>query len=133
MLSGILIGGTTFFAFAWMLDAGWDLARARNGVLLLMVLFENIQTGNSRSEMRSLFGLSPARNLLLFFGTVAAQLLHIAAMYTPGLREVLEVQPVSFREWAILLALALPLFMIMEVDKAIRRRFGTRAPTPASA
>jgi magnesium-transporting ATPase (P-type) len=133
MLSGILIGGTTFFAFAWMLDAGWDLARARNGVLLLMVLFENIQTGNSRSEMRSLFGLSPARNPLLFFGTVAAQLLHIAAMYTPGLREVLEVQPVSFREWAILLALALPLFMIMEVDKAIRRRFGTRAPTPASA
>jgi magnesium-transporting ATPase (P-type) len=133
MLSGILMGGTTFFAFAWMLDAGWDLARARNGVLLLMVLFENIQTGNSRSEMRSLFGLSPARNPLLFFGTVAAQLLHIAAMYTPGLREVLEVQPVSFREWAILLALALPLFMIMEVDKAIRRRFGTRAPTPASA
>jgi magnesium-transporting ATPase (P-type) len=122
LLSGLVVGGITFFVFYWMLHTGWDLARARNGALLLMVLFENIQTGNSRSETRSLFGLSPARNPLLFFGTAAAQLLHIAAMYTPGLRDILQMQPVPFEEWALLLALALPLFVLIEVDKALRRK-----------
>jgi magnesium-transporting ATPase (P-type) len=122
VLSGLLIGGVTFFVFDWMLNAGWDLPRARNGALLLMVLFENIQTGNSRSETRSLFGLSPARNPLLFLGTAAAQLLHITAMYTPGLRDILDMQPVSFQEWGVLLALALPLFLLAEADKAVRRR-----------
>jgi len=62
------------------------------------------------------------RNPLLFLGTVTAQLLHIAAMYTPGLRDVLQMQPVSLAEWAFLLGLALPLFLLAEVDKAVRRR-----------
>jgi magnesium-transporting ATPase (P-type) len=123
--SGLLIGGITFLAFDWMLDAGWDIGRARNGALLLMVLFENIQAGNSRSETRSLFGLSPLRNPMLFLGTAAAQLLHIAAMYTPGLRDVLQVEPVSFDEWLMLLGLALPLFLWAEADKALRRRSRT--------
>jgi hypothetical protein len=126
--SGLLMGGMTFLAFDWMLDAGWDIARARNGALLLMVLFENIQAGNSRSETRSLFGLSPLRNPLLFLGTAAAQLLHVAALYTPGLREVLQVQPVSFGEWLALLGLALPLFLLAEADKAARRRYGAQRP-----
>ena len=69
-----------------------------------------------------MFGLSPGRNPLLFLGTVTAQLLHIAAMYTPGLRDVLQMQPVSLEEWAFLLGLALPLFLLAEGDKAVRRR-----------
>ena len=43
-------------------------------------------------------------------------------MYTPGLRDVLQMQPVSLGEWAFLLGLALPLFLLAEVDKAVRRR-----------
>jgi len=43
-------------------------------------------------------------------------------MYTPGLRDVLQMQPVSLAEWAFLLGLALPLFLLAEVDKAVRRR-----------
>ncbi len=133
LLSGAVIGGTTFFFFRWMLEAGWTVDSARNGILLLMVLFENIQAGNSRSETRSLFGLGPWRNPLLFLGTAAAQLIHIGALYTPGLSEVLEVQPVSLREWAILLALALPLFLTMEIDKLIRRKYSSRSNTKIPA
>jgi magnesium-transporting ATPase (P-type) len=126
VLSGLLMGGVTFGVFAWMLNEGWELLQARNGILLLMVLFENIQAGNCRSETRSLFRLSPWRNPLLFLGTATAQLLHIAAMYTPGLRDVLQVQPVSLQEWALLLGMALPLFLLAEVDKAVRRRSQSR-------
>src|SRR3970040_1879008 len=95
--------------------------RARNGILLLMVLFENFQAGNSRSETRSVFRLSPLKNPILLFGTFIAQLVHIGALYTPGLREVLRVQPVTLGEWGMLLVLALSLLGVMEGDKALRR------------
>jgi len=50
---------------------------------------------------------------------------HIGALYTPGLREVLRVQPVTLGEWGMLLVIALSLFGIMEGYKALRRG-GTR-------
>jgi magnesium-transporting ATPase (P-type) len=95
---------------------------ARNGTLLLMVLFENVQAFNSRSETLSVFRHNPLRNKLLFFGTLAAQAVHIGAMYTPGLREVLGVQPVSLAHWSELLALALVMLLAMEAHKRLRCR-----------
>lgn len=121
LLSALVIGGVTFLVYRWMLNEGWDLSRARNGILLLMVLFENIQAGNSRSETRSVLRLSPLKNPILLFGTLIAQLVHIGALYTPGLREVLRVQPVTLGGWSVLLALALSLFGAMEGYKALRR------------
>ncbi|HUH04296.1 MAG TPA: cation-translocating P-type ATPase C-terminal domain-containing protein, partial [Kofleriaceae bacterium] len=95
---------------------------AQNGVLLLLVLFENIQAGNARSETTSLFRLNPLRNRPLLVGTIAAQLIHIGAMYTTGLREVLHIQPVSARHWLITLGLALILLAAAEAHKVLIRR-----------
>jgi Ca2+-transporting ATPase len=89
--------------------------------LLLMVLFENIHVFNSRSETRSAFQHNPLRNPLLLFGTAAAQLIHIGAMYTPWISEVLRIQPVSPRHWLSLLGLALTVLVVMELHKQVRR------------
>ena len=122
LLSALVIGGVAFGAYRWLLARGLAVEEARNATLLLMVLFENVQAFNSRSETRSVFRHDPMRNRLLLFGTLAAQLIHIGAMYTPGLREVLGVQPVSLAHWAELLALALTLLLAMEAYKRLRRR-----------
>jgi len=124
LLSAAVIGGCAFAAYQWMLAQGWPLEQARNAVLLLMVLFENVQAFNSRSEIRSLFNHDPLRNRLLLFGTLTAQLVHIGALYTPGLDSILGVQPVSFGLWFGLLALALALLLAMESHKAWTRRRG---------
>jgi Ca2+-transporting ATPase len=63
------------------------------------------------------------RNPILLIGTAIAQLVHIAAMYTPWLADVLQIQPVSPQHWLELLGLALSLLIVMELHKAIRRRF----------
>ena len=126
LISAAVVGGCAFLAFQWMLAQGWPLDQARNAVLLLMVLFENVQAFNSRSETRSLFGHDPMRNRLLLFGTLAAQLVHIGALYMPGLRDILGVQPVSFALWSGLLAMALALLLAMESHKAWTRRRATR-------
>jgi calcium-translocating P-type ATPase len=123
-LSAVVIGGLAFAVFTWLLARGVPQEEARNATLLLMVLFENVQAFNSRSETRSVFRHDPLRNKLLLFGTLAAQLIHIGAMYTPGLREVLGVQPVSPELWAGLLAVSLAILVAMEAHKRLvaRRR-----------
>jgi hypothetical protein len=54
---------------------------------------------------------------LLLLGTVAAQLVHIGAMYTPWLGDVLGAKPVSLAQWAALLGLALSVMIVMELHK----------------
>ena len=90
----------------------------RIGILMLMVLFENIHVFNSRSESLSVFRHNP----LLLFDTATAQLIHIGAMYTPWISDVLRIQPISPRHWLELLLLALTVLVIMETHKFLRRR-----------
>jgi len=46
-------------------------------------------------------------------------------MYTPGLRDVLEIQPVGFVDWLEVLGLGLSAIVVMEVYKLVKRRMNT--------
>jgi len=129
VLSALVIGILAYAVFRFLLTQGYSLEEARNGTLLLMVLFENVHVFNSRSETRSVFRHSPLRNPVLLVGTIAAQLIHIGAMYTPWVRDVLQVQPVSLSRWLELLAIALSVLVVMELHKALRARLARRADT----
>lgn len=122
VISALWIGSWVVGVFYMLLHWGWDEGAARNATLLLMVLFQNVQVGNSRSETRSGLWLNPLKNRLLLVGTMTAQAVHIGAMFAPGVRDVLQLQPVSFVEWLRLLAIAVSLFWMMEAWKFIRRR-----------
>jgi magnesium-transporting ATPase (P-type) len=132
LLAAVVMGGGGFLAWAWALGAGWDPARAQSGLLLTMVLFENAQAGNSRSEWRSVLAASPLRNPLLLFGAALALLLHVSAMHAPWLSTLLGAQPAGAEEWAFAVAAALALVGVMEVEKGLRRLAGrgqgARAP-----
>jgi Ca2+-transporting ATPase len=119
-ISAVVMGVVAFSLFTFLLDQGFSLEQARNNTLLLMVLFENVHVFNCRSETLSMFRHNPLRNKLLLVGTMIAQALHLAAMYTPWLKEVLGVEPVSFQQWLGLLALALSIMVVMELHKGFR-------------
>jgi magnesium-transporting ATPase (P-type) len=120
VLSALVIGSVAFLLFQLLLERGFSLDEARNGTLMLMVLFENIHVFNSRSESLSAFRHNPMRNPLLLFGTAAAQLIHIGAMYTPWISDVLHIQPITPQHWLELLGLALTVLVAMELHKALR-------------
>ena len=115
--SALVIGLVAFFLFKTLLDWGYTVEEARNSTLLLMVLFENVHVFNCRSETLSIFQHNPMRNRILLFGTLVAQLIHIGAMYTPWIGDVLGVQPVSIEHWFQLLVLALSVTVVMEIHK----------------
>jgi magnesium-transporting ATPase (P-type) len=126
VISAVVIGVVAFGLFKWLLDQGFSLEQARNSTLLLMVLFENVHVFNCRSETLSVFRHNPLRNKLLLMGTVIAQLVHIGAMYTPWLGDVLGASPVSFEQWLTLLGLALSVMVVMELHKWFRAGLAAR-------
>ena len=56
---------------------------------------------------------------LLLFGMLTAQMIHIAAMYTPGLKDILQIEPVTFELWGGLLSIALILIIVDEIHKKV--------------
>lgn len=117
VVNAIVMGCLAFALFKWQIDSGVAEQEARNITLLLMVLFENVHVLNSRSEKLSIFKQYFFGNKFLLFGMLAAQGIHIMAMYTPGLRELLELSPVSLQQWSGLLGIALLLIVVDELHK----------------
>jgi magnesium-transporting ATPase (P-type) len=95
---------------------------ARNLVLLLMVFMQNFHAFNCRSETVSAFRVPLKRNIILVFGVLAAQGIHILSMQIPFMQSTLRIEPVTFNEWLYLIALAVPMILVMELFKLIRSR-----------
>ncbi|MFO7494901.1 MAG: HAD-IC family P-type ATPase [Desulfobacterales bacterium] len=118
LVAAVVIAGVGFSAFCWMIGVGgWSEGQARNGLLLLMVLFENIHIANCRSETTSAFRLSPFTSPILLSGTILALLVHMAAMHLPFTQRILRIEPVDFITFASLLGLALSVLAAMEIHK----------------
>ena len=119
---GLYMGIVAFAVFYWILSLGYPEDSARNITLLLMVLFENVHVFNSRSEKHSIFKIDHRQNLLLLLSVLFTQLIHIASLYTPFMQELLHLEPVSLKQWSLLLLIALGLVVVMEMEKKLARR-----------
>jgi len=104
-------------AFWWMIRAGWTADSARNALLLLMVLFENVHIGNCRSETRSSLAQSPLRSPYLLAGAIGALLVHVLGMHVPFLQSVLRSEPVSLSTWIVMIGLSLTILVAVEIHK----------------
>ncbi|MEA3306274.1 MAG: HAD-IC family P-type ATPase [Elusimicrobiota bacterium] len=123
IVSGLIMGGAAFALWYWLISVQKvDEFYARNIIMLLMVLFENMQAFNCRSEVTSVFKIPFSRNYLLIFGVFAAQIIHIASMHIPIMQWVLKIQPVQTGEWVICLGVSLTLLLGLEIFKSIKKR-----------
>jgi Ca2+-transporting ATPase len=122
LVSMLVIGGGGFAVFYGLLRLGYEVDAARNMLLLLFVMFENVQTLTSRSERRSFFSIPFFGNPLLLVAIIATQALHIAAMYVPWFRDTLEIAPILIAEWVLMLVAASSILLVTELDKWRLRR-----------
>jgi len=117
IVGALTMGFVGFGFFYFMIQNGWSEYSARNALLLLMVLFENVHIGNCRSETKSALVLSPLRSPVLLIGTVSAFLIHVGSMYLPFGQKILQTEPVPLDTWILLIALAMTIFFTMEIHK----------------
>ncbi|MEA2090909.1 MAG: HAD-IC family P-type ATPase [Campylobacterota bacterium] len=122
---GLYMGISAFAVFYTLLEFGYAEDMARNITLLLMVLFENVHVFNSRTEKHAIFKIDHSKNKFLWISVIVAQGVHILSMYNPFMQSVLNLQPVSLEMWSMLLAIAIVLMAVMEIEKFIRTKLSS--------
>lgn len=121
LISGLVIGSLAIGLWVYLIRVlQMPEFSARNLVLVLMVLLQNLHVFNCRSENVSAFRVPIRRNVVLVFGVIAAQGIHLLSMNLPFMQKVLSVEPISPDRWMRLFGLALPIVIVMEVYKLIK-------------
>lgn len=122
LASSIAMGGIVFGVWYWLNTyTQMDETSARNLILLLMVFMQNFHAFNARSERVSAFKVPLKRNIILVFGILAAQGIHILSMQLSFMQDILRIEPITFNEWLIILTLAVPMILVMEVFKLFNK------------
>jgi magnesium-transporting ATPase (P-type) len=117
VIAALVMGFVGFFFFLILLRSGWSESSARNALLLLMVLFENVHIADCRSETKSAFSMSILRSPILICGVIVAFLIHVWSMYLPLGQKILRTEPVDFSTWMIALGCSLSILVVMEIHK----------------
>ena len=85
VVGGLYIGIVSFVLFYFLLQGGESVESARNIILLLMVLFENVHVFNARTEINYLHKIGYRSSIFLIIWVIFTQLSHIACMHIPFL------------------------------------------------
>ncbi len=115
------MGTAAFAIYTWHLARAATLDDARNATLLALVLFQTVQTGSSRSELRSALTQNPLRNPLLLAGSLLALGAHVLAMHLPITQHALHLEPATPRAWGLAIGGALAVFAAAELHKVALR------------
>jgi len=124
LISGISMAIITIGTWYYLMEKGYEISSARNLILMLMVLMQNIHVFNCRSESNSTFRVSLSRNYLLIGGVLAAQGIHLASLYIPFMQNLLGVSPITFTQWLLLFSLATIVLWVIETYKFVKRKIG---------
>ncbi|MDD2839810.1 MAG: HAD-IC family P-type ATPase [Rickettsiales bacterium] len=109
-----------FFTYKFILETTDNLTMARSATIFLMILFQNMQVFNSRSETQSIFKQSFFKNPFLFTSIIIVTLIHIVASYVSVFDSFLKIDPLGFKELALIIPISLSIVVAMELEKMIR-------------
>lgn len=121
LISGAIIGITVFGFWNYLINLSMDVIEARSYILLLMVFLQNIHVFNCRSEYSSAFHLSIKDNPLIVLGIGITLLLQLIVTETTILSNVLKTTPLNLPHALLSLLLTIPLLIVMEIFKYIKR------------
>ncbi len=123
LISGIFMGIIVFIVWIYLIKhVGMDLSLARGYIMALMVFMQNIHVINCRSEKQSLLKTNPFANIFVIIAIVSSIGLQLLIMHVPLFSHILKTEPIDFYHMIILFLVALPILMVMEFYKWIKRR-----------
>ncbi len=122
VIVGLLISVGVVYNFQLALNEGASLEKARTVAVTTMVFFQFFQAWNSRSELQSIFKISPFTNPLLFFSLIAAFFAQLSVIYVPTLQWIFRTKPITMSELLQILMVSVTVVLVVEIDKWIRRR-----------
>lgn len=121
-LVGTLILAGAFGLFEWELLSGASVATARTAAVNTVIMVEIFYLLNCRSLTDSMFRIGIFSNRWVIVGIAAMVLLQILFTYAPFLNAVLSSAPLSLGAWARIVAVGLAGYLLVELEKWVRRR-----------
>ena len=121
-VSGLFIGIIVFGVWVYLIKGiNMDVGVARGYVMALMVFMQNIHVFNCRSERQSVFKTKLFGNVFVPIAVFSSILLQIIIMEVPFLSTLMKTQSISWDNLIILLLVSMPILLVMEVFKCIKR------------
>jgi Ca2+-transporting ATPase len=118
----LVISTGILYNFIYALNSGVSLEEARTLSMTTMVFFQFFQAWNSRSEYRSIFMIHPFSNPFFFIALLAAFFAQLAVLYVPAFQWIFRTTPLSLDGWIHVALVTSTVILVVEIDKAIRRR-----------
>lgn len=127
ILSSLYIGIIIFIVWYFLLKCvNMDVSTARGYIMALMVFMQNIHVLNCRSEKKSIFKMSLFENPMIILSIGISIILQIIVMEVDFLAGLLNTHRVPNIDLIKIIFLSLPIILVMEVFKYIRRKKGCK-------
>ncbi|ACZ30670.1 ATPase, P-type (transporting), HAD superfamily, subfamily IC [Xylanimonas cellulosilytica DSM 15894] len=125
----VLIGAATLLVFWWEYNhGGISLAQAQGTAVTMLALGQLSYLFNCRFLDRSSITWDVLRgNATLWWSAAVLIVLQVGFLYLPFMQDLFRVEGIALREWGLTFGLAVVIFLIVEVAKALGRRNQRRA------
>ena len=98
-----------------------DIVLVRTYLLTLMVIIENIQIFNCRSERLSIFKITGSNNRFLMISIIITLCLQVIIVRSQEMANVFNLTTISIENIGALFLLAIPVLVVMEIFKKVNK------------
>lgn len=119
---GFLLLVGSFGLFEWELQRGNSVVAARTCAVNLFVFGELFYLFNCRSLRYSIRSLGFFSNHWLIVGVGSMFVLQMLFTYLPAMNSAFGSQPIGLREWGLIIAASFTIYVVIEIEKWLRRR-----------
>jgi magnesium-transporting ATPase (P-type) len=121
----VLVAAATFAVFEWELGGGASLEQARTAAVDMLVLAQIVYLFNSRRYVAGSFTRDAlAGNPIALWAALGLVALQLAFTYVPVMQALFHTAAIGTDVWLRMAALALAVFVAVEIEKALLRRLG---------
>ncbi|MEZ0395773.1 MAG: cation-transporting P-type ATPase [Anaerolineales bacterium] len=126
LIVGLIILAGAFGLFEYELGRGASVEEARTVAVNVVIFVEIFYLFNARSLTKSPFAIGLFSNPWAWGGAALMVLLQLLFTYAPFMNRLFGSAPMSLVLWLDVLAVSVAAFVIIEIEKWLRRKFSKR-------
>ncbi len=131
LVSFMMLAGA-YGVFLWELDRTESIPAARTAAVNVIVMVELFYLFNCRSLERTMFHVGLFSNPWIWRGVGAMIVLQLLLTYLPAMNRLFHTAPIDGPAWGLVLAAAVTVYVVVEVETWLRLQWKRRARSAAS-
>ncbi len=126
VLVSLLMLAGAYGVFLWELERTTSVVAARTAAVNVFVMVELFYLFNCRSLERTMFHVGLFSNPWIWRGMGAMTALQLLLTYTPAMNRLFHTAPIDGPAWGLILAAAVTVYVIVEVETWLRLQWNRR-------